>query len=888
MLDTGDMVVLPSLDDEAIILEVRATIAGMEGFRKAGAAPRRQGAASGGAPRPRRAAGEGAPRRRRRRGKKAAAADGGGTEGSGSGEDSEEETEGGTETGAGDDAGGGRAGQQGRPPRRRGSPTRRFPTIQSVAQLVTSWRRHTPIATRGAGAQLALPGSAAAAAAVAGERLAGEGAAAAEAAAVAAATSVAGPHLPPSRVDALAAVADGDLSPPLPVIVAMRLIQSLLWMAEEGAPLPRDASKALIRRFDEGEVSDAFRWLRALGWLNYGAARRPFQMSGPWRARLQGDEGERALMRGAAAARGAMDAALAAADEGREAPGGGDGDAGDEDGGGGFLGSGAGQAAGGRQQQKDGAGGDGDEESEGGASYAGMLGPRGRSAPRAVLVGPPSSKADVGGSLVLDALCRAATGELQLALELRTPDPPPGARQPPGAASGGGSGQGAVLQRRPVLEVLASRAAAAPEQPAAVGGGGGEGRDLFVYLAAPANDAPAGAEGGSDGARPPSRKRPHSAAEGPAPDEAAGQAGPQQAFLPYAVGELASVREEADKACLAEARRLAAADPSHQQPQQQPKKRSRGGAASSAGDGKADAGQAAEDGLAAVLAAVRAAGTNGITEADAEKLILSPPSSSSASSAPAQAPLTAHQLLQLLLRYGLVRAVGAWSIVHYVASESSQRLLSHPVPPERPQPAREPAGGGAAAAAEAAGGERGASPTAAQTDGEEAAARGGKDGRRRAGGASRPPPDPAAVREAAGEEAAVRPWLDHDGRVNAALWRALVQRAMGVALRNPGIPEPELVAHLDLITPQDGLQLLRELEATGQLLVKLLPPGRRSGGATARPPSLLLGRRGGGGGGGGAGVNAATSSKATVRHFWPAVGTAYLAHTLVLPQGCRA
>jgi len=97
---------------------------------------------------------------------------------------------------------------------------------------------------------------------------------------------------------------------------------------------------------------------------------------------------------------------------------------------------------------------------------------------------------------------------------------------------------------------------------------------------------------------------------------------------------------------------------------------------------------------------------------------------------------------------------------------------------------------------------------------------------------------------------------------------------------HPGIPEASLVTHLDVITPEDAAQLLRDLEASGQLLVKLLPPSRRAEGGS-RPPSLLAGRRGGGQAG-------AAASAASVRHYWPALATAYTAHTIAVPQGCRS
>lgn len=103
-------------------------------------------------------------------------------------------------------------------------------------------------------------------------------------------------------------------------------------------------------------------------------------------------------------------------------------------------------------------------------------------------------------------------------------------------------------------------------------------------------------------------------------------------------------------------------------------------------------------------------------------------------------------------------------------------------------------------------------------------------------------------------------------------------------LATAGIPEPSLVASLDVVTPNDARQLLRDLEAAGQLLVKLLPPRP----AAARPPSLLLARRGSAGGPAAASSESGSGSGAgAVRHFWPALSTSYGCWETVVPTGCR-
>ncbi|KIZ02364.1 hypothetical protein MNEG_5591 [Monoraphidium neglectum] len=487
------------------------------------------------------------------------------------------------------------------------------------------------------------------------------------------------------------------------------------------------------------------------------------------------------------------------------------------------------------------------------------------------MISPPAEDADISGSLVLHALCRAAAGGLRLSLQLHTPTgrAAAGAGVGAGGAPAGGPGSlpAVVLQRRPVLEVWASRAARPQQQQqqqhveyADKGDQEHSARGLFVYAApqraqsldaggaAEAPAPPAQLTGHSGGARP---RRPlqaqqegtgvPAAADG-AGDGAAAVVGDEAGaasplFLPFAVGRLPGVRRQAEEACLAAVRQLAAAPPLGQQQQQQPeddgeqparpKKRSKttapGGGGARAGAAAAAAAaqereDAAEARLRAVLSAVRAAGAQGVTAAEADQRLGA--ASAEAGAAPG---LGGGRLLALLVRHGLARELGAWSGSCYVAAEASQRLLSFPVP-QGPQlePLLSGAGAGegvaAGAAAARAAGHSGVDEVAAaaaaaappRTPGKAGKGKGSKAKAGRSPGklpqaeqAAGPGPTAAApatvgsadedsgeaVLHAARHEVPVRPWLDHTGRVNLALWQALVQRAMGAVIRNPGTTE---------------------------------------------------------------------------------------------------
>ncbi|KIY91470.1 hypothetical protein MNEG_16494 [Monoraphidium neglectum] len=207
----GEIILLPGPDELPLMNEIRDAIAHMEGFRSG--RPGGDSGRPGSSRRERGLAPEGERRRRRRQ--KRAAGQNDGAPAADEMRDSDEES-GGDGQGVRGGGGGTSDTDWGAAPlrrRRRGSPVQRFPDFRTVAQLVASWRCHTPIAARGdavpqhaATADAATPG-------VGGEALLGERAAA-EAAAAA-----------PSAGALAAAAAEGDAAPPLPVIVAMRLIQ---------------------------------------------------------------------------------------------------------------------------------------------------------------------------------------------------------------------------------------------------------------------------------------------------------------------------------------------------------------------------------------------------------------------------------------------------------------------------------------------------------------------------------------------------------------------------------------------------------------------------------------------------------------------------------------
>jgi hypothetical protein len=151
------------------------------------------------------------------------------------------------------------------------------------------------------------------------------------------------------------------------------------------------------------------------------------------------------------------------------------------------------------------------------------------------------------------------------------------------------------------------------------------------------------------------------------------------------------------------------------------------------------------------------------------------------------------------------------------------------------------------------------------------------------------------------------------------MWQALVKRLMGVVLRNPGIPEPLLVAQMDAVSPAAAEQMLGVLVAQQHLIVKEISVSSAAGGAAgagsvgsavssaaederpalklglalsrclsaagpAKPPSLLLGRSRPAAA---AGVGGEQGARAVVvRHYWPSLVSSSVCHLTALPP-CR-
>eukprot|EP00775_Hariotina_reticulata_P010957 gene10957-11111_t len=210
-----------------------------------------------------------------------------------------------------------------------------------------------------------------------------------------------------------------------------------------------------------------------------------------------------------------------------------------------------------------------------------------------------------------------------------------------------------------------------------------------------------------------------------------------------------------------------------------------------------------------------------------------------------------------------IRAAGALGVTEkqdkvWMSAEDSQRMLAWPIPKQQQQQRRQ----GACPVPSA---EHGAAQQDV-TEGPVAAA----------APQSHEASDVAAIpavfgsRQAAAndDEVPAAPWLDHKGCLNRGLWQELVKRVMGVVLRNPGIPEPLLLAELDVVTPAAAAELLGVLVEQGHLLCRTVPKGPtgvggaggwvRMGGfaavrlgagissctpAPALPPSLLIKRQ---------------------------------------------
>jgi hypothetical protein len=177
--------------------------------------------------------------------------------------------------------------------------------------------------------------------------------------------------------------------------------------------------------------------------------------------------------------------------------------------------------------------------------------------------------------------------------------------------------------------------------------------------------------------------------------------------------------------------------------------------------------------------------------------------------------------LRLLQKFGLLRKMSGWQDKVWMSAEDSQRMLACPIPKQQqqqacPDPSAQPGAphqdtGEGPPAADALPSSQTAAPFPAA-----AAAAGFKSN--------------AA---ASIDEVPTAPWLDHKGCLNRGLWQQLVKRVIGVVLRNPGIPEPLLLAELDVVTPAAAAELLGALVQQGHLLCRTIANGTTGAGGDA-------------------------------------------------------
>ncbi|GLC52853.1 hypothetical protein PLESTB_000675600 [Pleodorina starrii] len=249
-----------------------------------------------------------------------------------------------------------------------------------------------------------------------------------------------------------------------------------------------------------------------------------------------------------------------------------------------------------------------------------------------------------------------------------------------------------------------------------------------------------------------------------------------------------------------------------------------------------------------------------------------------------------HHLVSLVLRglelHGLARRVGGWDALHFKAAQHCRDAIVE-------------VGGAAADAAAAAAGTAAAdaapapatapvAPEAQEAGPPPAAASGAaiegmepwtrtwararaRAGRRRTQRRGLPALGPLGRRP--------RPWAPARAPVQgggagsagagaAAMWDALLQRLLGLVMRQPGLPGELLVSSSDVIPPQAVRELLHHLAAHGRLAVRVVPPPPGLGQRPRQP--LLLG-----GGSAGAAAAAATASSGgggggrQVVHYFP-------------------
>lgn len=360
-------------------------------------------------------------------------------------------------------------------------------------------------------------------------------------------------------------------------------------------------------------------------------------------------------------------------------------------------------------------------------------------APTDALASPSAVEAAQSGELrsgtVAELLGRMAAGRLVLKAHRVKATPKLSAAAAAAAEAAGSS----IGQHTSELEVRISlRAVVAAPQHAALAGGGSEGSAAGgggngVRGTAAAAAAAAAAEeemegGGSEGG---------GEAPGPTAAAAAGQGGAASKlsalkysrqelvlFQPSLVACSSDVRALAESAC-----RFAAAA---------------SGISSAA--------------FGAALAALRAAGTAGISRHRLAAALASTGGSSAA----------AGQLVEHLLLHGLARSMSEFAGRRYVAAEHSQCLLAFPHI-ALPAPAQQDATAEAQQAQQESQLQQWRQKMAAELG--------------RLAEAQRLPPS-GSLQPCL--DVPVRPWVDHHGRLNSRLWEALACKALAAAARQPG------------------------------------------------------------------------------------------------------
>ncbi|XP_023643726.1 uncharacterized protein LOC17896594 isoform X2 [Capsella rubella] len=82
----------------------------------------------------------------------------------------------------------------------------------------------------------------------------------------------------------------------------------------------------------------------------------------------------------------------------------------------------------------------------------------------------------------------------------------------------------------------------------------------------------------------------------------------------------------------------------------------------------------------------------------------------------------------------------------------------------------------------------------------------------------------------------ILPWINADGSINKVVLDGLVRRVLGTVMQNPGIPEDEIINHMEVLNPQSCRKLLELMTLDGYMKVRELVQTKSTG-----PPSLLTG-----------------------------------------------